>query len=349
MKIIADENIPFVKNAFSHLGQVKTMPGRTILNKDLLNAQILLVRSITRVDKQLLQGTPIKLVATATSGINHIDLEYLRSKDIMFTDAVGCNANSVAQYVISAICYWSLKYNKPLCEQSLGIIGYGKVGKAVKKLAHLLNIECVINDPPLAEIGTNDLSSLESSLDCNIVTVHVPYTTSGTHPTINLFNKDNINQLPSDCLFINSSRGEVVNEPALIARKDIKIVLDVWQNEPSINHLTLAQTLIGTPHIAGYSYDAKVKGTKMIHDSCCQLLNIPSKWTPPDIVNKCNQEKTISFSNNKNLREQLLKAYNISLDDSLLKKTLSNQVTKSANYFDNLRKNYPIRREWRSV
>jgi erythronate-4-phosphate dehydrogenase len=352
MKLVADENIPFIKQAFAHLGEVATLPGRQIKHENLIDADVLLVRSVTEVNQELLESTSIKFVATATSGINHIDAEYLKSNNIGFASALGSNAISVAQYVISAICYWSIQKDKPLESLSLGIIGCGNVGGQLKKLCDSLNIKTVLNDPPLAEKKLDSkikYSSIQQALVCDIVSLHVPFTTEGKYATQNLINKQSISQLKPNGLFINSSRGEVVDEPELLdfsKSNNTSLVLDVWQNEPNINFNNLAQTLIGTPHIAGYSYDGKIRGTEMIYQACCEYFNILSQWSKNDVDFGDNKADVINLSGANDIRKELLGAYNILSDDQQLKRVLHNQQESLGNYFDGLRKNYPIRREW---
>ncbi|MCF6287665.1 MAG: 4-phosphoerythronate dehydrogenase [Proteobacteria bacterium] len=351
MKIIADENIPFVEDAFHLIGKVTTLANRDINNNILLDADILLVRSVTQVNRQLLHNTPVKIVATATSGVNHIDINYLRQQNIHFASAPGSNANSVAQYVISAICYWSLQQQRATTNLSLGIIGYGYVGKKVKQLAQLLKIKCVVNDPPLAELDPDGLSSLKDTLKCDIVSVHVPLTTSAKYPTIKLLNEQKIQCLQKNCLLINSSRGEVIDEQALLTRKiqhnDLSLVLDVWEHEPDINHNMIAQTLISTPHIAGYSFDAKLKGTEIIYQACCNLLNLPITWS---IANNIyfGENKTTNINHTKphDIRQAILAAYDIVADSKQLKLVLEKPHLSTRHHFDSLRKNYPARREW---
>lgn len=352
MKIIADENIPFVKQSFTSLGKVKTLPGRLISHTDLIDAEILLVRSITQVNAELLNNTAIKFVASATSGINHIDTEYLKQNNIAFAHALGSNAISVAQYVVVGICYWSLQNNKPLEQLSIGIIGYGNVGTQLEILCNKLGISCILNDPPLAENGHIGLQEINTALACDIVSLHVPLTQSGKHTTKYLINADNINQLKPDGLFINAARGGVVDERALLSYKaqhpNFSIVLDTWENEPNINSKMLAQTIISTPHIAGYSFDGKIRGTDMIYQACCEFLKQTPQWSANGINLKENPPYNFKYSIHKDIREQILEAYNILNDDKPLRLTLSQSELNTGQYFDNLRKNYPIRREWSS-
>lgn len=353
LKIIADENIPYVKDAFSTLGEVITLPGRSIKAADLKFCDLLLVRSVTQVKQNLLAGTAIRFIASATSGTNHIDQAYLKQQDIGFAHALGSNANSVAEYVLSAIAHWSLLQNKPLTELSIGIIGGGQVGSRVKKLCHHIGVQTVVNDPPLAALPTQTIyTDLVTALSCDIVTLHVPLTTSGQHPTKNLINQQHIQRLKPGTLLINTSRGEVIDESALLSRQnqfnDLKLVLDVWQGEPKINLQLLANTLIGTPHIAGYSLDGKIRGTEMIYQACCKFLNKQPQWSASCIENVADEVTVNIHQNKQDIRATILQAYDINEDDKRLKYILQNQETPIDLYFDRLRKNYPIRREWSS-
>lgn len=348
--ILADENIPYVEQAFATLGKVKTMPGRLVCNADLLHTDILLVRSITQVNAELLKGSAVKFVASATSGINHIDLGYLKQKNIGFSHALGSNAISVAQYVTAGICHWSQLSNKPLDQISLGIIGYGHVGKQLEKLAIQLGINCVLNDPPLSETGQSGLQDIKSAMACDVVSLHVPYSQQGKHATDHLINNDNIQSLQPNALFINTSRGGVVEEKALLAYKfkhpQFQIILDVWENEPSINLEMLSQTLLATAHIAGYSFDGKLRGTEMIYQACCQFFNITPQWSTNKFDFDGNQPYDFKFNKYQDTRTSILKAYDIIQDSNQLMNILTNHNLKKEEHFDCLRKHYSIRREW---
>ena len=360
--IIADENIPFVTEAFSTLGNVTTCSGRNLTAGDVKDADILLVRSVTEVNKALLKGSKIKFIASATAGLNHIDLNYLKKQNIAFANAPGSNAISAAEYVISGICHWSLLNNKPLDNLSLGIIGFGNVGSRVQQYAQALGIECIANDPPLEDAGKKGLHLLNEILKCDIITLHVPLTISGTisggsekqkHPTLKLLGKAEINALKPGCLLINAARGGVIHEHALLERihasNDITLILDVWENEPNINLQLLQATLIGTPHIAGYSLDGKIRGTEMIYQACCNFLHKKPAWSVAELdlpngnLNDIDQTQEI--------RQQIISAYDITTDDQRLKQLLDGKQQMSnlkapGEYFDQLRKNYPVRREF---
>jgi len=356
MNITADENIPHVVDAFKSLGTVTTLKGRDITANDLKQTDILLVRSVTKVNKSLLNDTPVKFVASATAGFNHVDLNYLKSRNIDFARAPGSNAISAAEYVIAGICKWSLLQKQSLQDLSnltIGIIGYGNVGSRVKQLCDDFGIKAVINDPPLLQQSQDQsgitFSSLEDALACDIITLHTPLTMEGDHPTFQLIN-DNIEQIKAGALFINASRGEVVKESALLSRmenkNDLTLILDVWENEPTVNLDMQKHTLIGTPHIAGYSIDAKIRGTEMIYHACCNYLKKKPQWSSQNIDFGKNKPFDFDTANIKDKREAILQAYNIMADDARLRQMLNDPTLSDGQYFDSLRKNYPARREF---
>jgi erythronate-4-phosphate dehydrogenase len=351
MKIIADENIPCVQTAFSQLGNVVCMPGRNMTPKALVDTDILLVRSVTQVNQQLLKNTAVRFVATATSGINHIDVDYLHRHDIQFASALGSNANSVAQYVLAAVCYWSIKRTRPLNTLSMGIIGHGHVGAEVARLCKQFGISCLLNDPPLAaQLNDRKYVDLNTALACDIVSLHVPLTVSGPYATSHLLKCKQIDQLRPGSLLINAARGGVVHEQALLSRKlknaDIDFVVDVWEGEPQINMDLMQQALIATAHIAGYSMDGKIRGTEMIYQACCDYFGVMRHWSAADYDYDGNQAHKLSVSGFNDLREAMLDAYDLAADDHLLRMIKTKAPGTRHQYFDGLRKNYAIRREW---
>ncbi len=349
MKIVADENIPEVVAAFALLGSVRTVDGRKMTAAEIGDADILLVRSVTRVDKALLDGTRVRFVASATAGVNHVDLDYLARRGIAFANAPGSNAISAAEYVIAAICHWSLTKGVPLDGLRVGIVGRGHVGSRVQRRCEALGMRCVVNDPPLAEQGIGGLDSLDAALQCDIVTLHVPLIDDGRHPTRRLLDAERIARLRPGTLFINAARGEVVDEKALLMRMkrhhDLDVVLDVWENEPEIDLEMLRHCLLGTAHIAGYSADGKIRGTEMIHRACCEYLGVEPGWSSADVRLPVPARK-IRLSASPGVREQVLEAYDIETDSARLKAVLETGVDGAGRYFDYLRKHYPVRREF---
>ncbi len=355
MKIVADENIPFVQQAFCHLGDVMLLPGRSLSSKHLKNADILLVRSITKVNADLLDGTPVRFVGTATIGTDHIDLPYLRNRNIAFADAVGSNANSVAEYVTAALLNLAQKHQLPLAGKSIGIIGVGNIGSKLEKFAQTLKMSVIPNDPPLQRKTADPrFRPLSQALQADFVTLHVPLNRNSPDPSWHLINEQSITRLKPTAFLINSSRGPVVDnnalKNALAQNKLAGAVLDVWENEPNIDLELLNLTEIATPHIAGYSFDGKTNGTALLHAAVCQFLAIPddlqiSKLLPPPPTPRITLDNQPSSEQQHLLHQALTTIYNITLDDAELRKISAQPFENHGKFFDQLRKNYPIRRE----
>lgn len=356
MKILADENIPLVVPAFSTIGEVQTIEGRRITPSDLKDIDILLVRSVTKVDQQLLKGSKVRFVGTATIGFDHIDLAYLKQNDIGFASAPGCNANSAAEYVISTLLILSQQQHFKLRDKTVGIIGCGNVGSNVLQKLQALGVRCLVNDPPLqaAQNNQNSFVDLDTVLQADIVTLHVPLEKSGLHPTYHLVNRPFLNQLKDDAILLNISRGDVVDEAALmyslINRPNITVALDVWPHEPAINPLLMQKTVLATPHIAGYSLDGKLRGTDMLYKAVCQYFQYPNNWQSKDYLPQPKVTE-LHFSEQVSDTDALLTAvtacYDVRYDDAQLRQIL--QHSNPAGYFDHLRKTYPVRREFSSL
>ncbi len=267
MKIVADADLLDVAELFAEFGELLLLPGREIRNRDLLKADVLLVRSITRVDEPLLAGTGVSFVGTATSGSEHVDKQYLAERGIVFRDARGCNANAVADYCMAALAYCVARRGLDLSSSRVGIVGYGHVGSAFASRLRRLGVEVLLNDPPLLASGRVPgellprFGALDSVFDCQVVSMHVPLVDSGLHPSRGLVDEKCLDSLPENAVFINSSRGGVVEEAGLVEflrrRADVAGIIDVWQNEPEIDPELAALATLATPHIAGYSRQAK--------------------------------------------------------------------------------------------
>ena len=351
MKLLVDENIAFPREAFSQFGEVILKGGRKITNKLLSNTEALIVRSITKVDKNLLENTDVKFVGTATIGTDHIDLNYLKDKGIAFADAQGCNANSVAEYVFTALSKIAAEKKLSLKEMSIGVIGVGNVGSKVVNFAEAVGLKVLKNDPPKerAGIGSNYVS-LDEALTADIITFHVPLNKEGIDRTFHLLDEEGLNRLKEGTILFNTSRGPVVDNVALIGlinKKNLTVVLDVWEGEPKISTELLKKVFAGSPHIAGYSYEGKVNGTKMIYDALCNITGKQSGWKPqlPDVKNN-----EISFPDKGSIEEKLNyifnKIYVIDRDDEKMRKLIDMDTETGGKYFDALRKKYPLRREF---
>ena len=351
MKITADENIAYAKEAFSEFGKVKLLHGREITPESLKDTDVLIVRSITKVDKNLLKGTKVKFIGTATIGKDHIDTEYLRNNSIAFADAAGCNAHAVNEYVFTALAEVLEKKKLRFKDFSIGIIGVGNVGSKVARCASNLGMKTILNDPPLKrKTGDEKYRELDDALKADIVTLHVPLNKEGIDKTFHLFDYNILNRLRDNCILINSSRGSVVDNGALeriIDKKNLTVILDVWENEPAISSSLLKKVFIGTPHIAGYSYEGKINGTMMIYSALCRFLNREESYSIQALkVDEPVIEVTGDESVENTFGKIFKKIYDIKEDDKKLRKIIGKEKNEAGKYFDMLRKDYPLRREF---
>ena len=280
MKIIADENMPNVEALFSHLGTVELVNGRNLTHEQVKDADILLVRSVTKVTQALLAGSSVRFVGSATIGVDHIDLEYLAQANIAFSSAPGCNAEAVADYVFSALSHLYMTKKLPWLKRKIGVVGYGNVGKTVYQRFAQMGCEVCVYDPfKVPDQGDVNFVSLAEILTCDVISLHAPLTTSGSYPTKDMLGAEELSQLSSGVAIISAGRGGVINESALIERHkqlqgDMHLVLDVWDGEPLINQELAAIVDIATPHIAGYSKQGREKGTWMVYLALCEYLKI---------------------------------------------------------------------------
>lgn len=354
-KIVADENIPGVREAFSHLGEVRLLPGRTMSRAALAEAGLLLVRAVTKVDAKLLHGTSIRFVATATIGTDHVDTNYLAQQGIAFTSAAGSNANSVAEYVMAALLHHVVKHELALDRLTLGIVGVGHIGSRVEKMAAGLGLRVLLNDPPLAR-QTHDPKylPLDALMAADLITLHTPLTHTGEDATFHLFDKARLMKMKRGSVLFNTCRGEVVDNAALqevLQSGHLRAaVLDVWENEPEINMELLRLVEIGTPHIAGYSLDGKLNGTNQIYRAACEFLGVAPQWQMekalPEIAAPMIRVAENFAANEQKLEALSKRVYDITADDRRLRTALNLPDTERGRYFDELRKKYPVRREF---
>jgi erythronate-4-phosphate dehydrogenase len=351
MNIVVDENISYAEEAFSRFGNVSALHGRKINNEVLRKADVLIVRSITRVDESLLDGSSVQFVGTATIGTDHVDLEYLKSAGIGFSDAKGCNADAVTEYVFTAIIDLLSEKNVPLKGRTIGIVGAGNIGGRVARIAETIGMQVLKNDPPLERMyGSKDYVPLDEIYGCDMVTFHVPLNKTGPDKTVHLMNGENLKKLKDNVILINASRGQVVDNKALIeviGSKDLRTVLDVWENEPGIDTALLERVKTGTPHIAGYSLEGKVNGTAIIYNALCRFLGEEPVWKPTLPVIKTDCFKINPSGNSvHDLNTLTGLIYDIKKDDSSLRKITEIPKAQIPKYFDTLRKEYPLRREF---
>lgn len=337
MKIVADPNIPFVREAFGALGEITFAPGREIRPATVRDADILLVRSVTPVNAALLDGSRVKFVATATIGTDHIDTGYISLKGIGFASAAGSNANSVAEYVVAALLELAHRHKFRLREKTLGVIGVGNIGSRVVRYAQALGMRVVQNDPPRqrAEHLPDFVALDELIVKADIVTLHVPLDDSTHH----LLQHDNLRSF----ILLNTARGPVVDNKVLLKAIDGErigaVVLDVWENEPNISPELLDVVEIGTPHIAGYSLDGKVNGVRMIYEAASRHFDIAPVWQPalppvPLIPASVNRGEDAEDA----LRRIVRHFYDITAAAAVLRANVRD--------FDKLRAEYPVRREF---
>ncbi len=357
MIIVADENMPFAREAFSLLGKVRLVPGRQITPDILADCDILAVRSVTRVDESLLAGSPVRFVGTATIGTDHVDTACLERAGIGFSWAPGCNAVSVAEYVVAALFELAGRKNFRLREKGLGIIGVGNVGSRVESRAKALGMKVILNDPPLRDkTGDPKYRDLDEALGADIVTLHVPLEKGTPYPTYHMVDPKFIKQLKPDAILINTSRGAVVDSNALAEGLDSgrigAAVLDVWEGEPDIAINLMEKAEIATPHIAGYSYDGKARGTQMIYEAACRYFGREPEWDPKAFLPPPDRER-LKLDGKLSLAEELTgklvaESYDIINDDRALRKIAEVAPEERGAYFDRLRREYPVRREWAS-
>ncbi|TQV67798.1 4-phosphoerythronate dehydrogenase [Exilibacterium tricleocarpae] len=347
MKIVADENIPRVQAFFSGLGEVTTRPGRALCQADVLDADILLVRSVTRVDRALLEGSRVGFVGSCTIGVDHLDLEYLRAAGITYANAPGCNANAVVEYVFSALSALGVDWGK----KTVGIIGCGAVGGGLYRRLTALGVACRCYDPLLPATTNPALTDLDTVLQADIISMHTPLTRSGPYPSYHLLGARELARLKPGTLLINAGRGAALDNRALLERlvagAELQVVLDVWEPEPALEPALLDRIALGTPHIAGYSMDGKVRGTEMVFEALCRYLGtVP----PVPVAASDGVDRRLLIDTAAPALWQIgaavLQAYDIREDDRRLRQVAAQPATLGQG-FDALRRDYPVRREFK--
>jgi len=356
MKIYYDENMPFAKEFFGDLGHLQPFVGRELTSKQVQEADVLLVRSITKVNQTLLdKNNSCQFVGTATIGVDHIDQDYLKERNIAFSSAPGCNAISVAEYVVSSLVILAERYLIDLFSLTVGIVGGGNTGTRLSEKLSALGIKYLLCDPLLKAAQKFDstdqrsYSSLDEVLACDVISLHVPIIESGEHPTFHLLNEKRLQQLNEKQILINACRGEVIDNQALLEMKKnghgLKLVLDVWENEPNILHELISYTEISSAHIAGYSLEGKARGSEMLYQALCKQLEIPIDKKLSDFLPSASiTEVEINQPFEQILLNQLVKmVYDVRRDDGIFRQTILSHG------FDHIRKTYPARREFSSI
>ena len=357
MKIYFDENMPFAQEFFTEFGDLVPFSGRDLTAEQVADADVLLVRSITKVNQALLAGNNrLKFVGTATIGTDHIDQDYLKQRSIHFSSAPGCNAISVAEYVISALVVLAERYLIDIFSLTVGIVGAGNTGTRLSEKLSALGIKHVLTDPLLEKSQSDKRSfvTLDEALACDVVSLHVPKTMTGEHATFHLLNERRLVQLSEQQILINACRGEVIDNQALLTLKQkghgLKLVMDVWENEPDILHELIPFCEITTAHIAGYSLEGKARGTEMLYQALCQQLDIlPTKQLSQMLPKASIDRLEVNQKFDEIILNQLVKmVYDVRRDDGLFRQQISQHQTDNTR-FDHIRKTYPARREFSAV
>jgi len=354
VKIVADANIPLLREAFGPLGEVRALPADAITPSAVADADALLVRSVTRVDADLLDESRVRFVATATIGTDHVDTAYLAQRHIGFASAQGSNARSVAEYVLAALCVLARRAGRDLFGLTVGIVGVGNVGGRLAGMLEALGLAVLRNDPPLARrTGDPRYLPLDALAEADVVTFHVPLTRTGRDATHHMVNAGLLERLQARVWLLNTSRGAVADTETLAEALDDgrlgALVCDVWEGEPDIPAHLLERADLATPHVAGYSYDGKVSGTRMVLEALREHFGIERAWDPGPLMPPPAHprvEVPAGAGAQEALGRAVRAAYDIERDDARLREVLERPPEVRAACFKALRRDYPVRREF---
>ena len=349
MKVVCDSAIPFLKGALEPYCQVVYANGSEINRELVMDADALIIRTRTRCNADLLEGTGVRFIATATIGYDHIDTKWCESHGITWTNAPGCNSWSVQQYIGSLLVTMSRTLGFSFREKTIGVVGVGNVGSKVARLAVLLGFRVLLCDPPRARReGSGQFVSLDEIINrSDIITLHVPLIRDGEDATFHMFDDSRLASMNKNQILINSSRGEVVDGAALknaLAQKSILAAsLDVWENEPQIDPQLLSLLFTGTPHIAGYSVDGKATGTTMSVQALGKFFDLPCRdWEVTEVPQSVQPSEfsidTAGKTPQEVLADAILHTYDIRTDDAALRADVAS--------FEKQRSHYPVRREF---
>ncbi len=352
MKILVDENMPYARELFSRTGTVVAVPGRPVPQAELDDADGLMVRSVTKVNAELLSGKPVKFVGTATAGTDHIDEAFLQEQGIAFSAAPGCNAIAVVEYVFSSLLLLAERDGFLLKDRTVGIVGVGNVGGRLQARLEALGIKTLLCDPPRADRGDDGeflpLSTLVA--DADILTFHTPLYKQGEYKTLHLADEALLKALKPGTILINACRGPVVDNAALLKvleqRDDLSVILDVWEPEPELSLPLLAKVDIATAHIAGYTLEGKARGTTQVFEAWTAFLGKPQQVALDTLLPapEFGQITLHGELDQPTLKRLVHLVYDVRRDDAPLR-----AVAAIPGEFDRLRKNYLERREWSSL
>jgi erythronate-4-phosphate dehydrogenase len=349
MKILADENMPMVAELFASHGEVHLMPGRLISPDQVADTDILLVRSVTPVNQQLLANSRVRFVGSATIGSDHLDLNWLAQQGIAVASAPGCNAAAVGDYVVAALSACEPNWQR----KTIAIVGCGNTGGGLYGRLKALGVECRCFDPFLSRQQIPDLTSFDAVLEADIVCLHTPLTRRGLHPTWHLFDDEVLGRLVGNALLLNAGRGEVIDNRALLARLErgqLRAILDVWEGEPDIDLALLERVVLGTPHIAGYSLEGRLRGTLMVYNAFCRWSGNDGSLDLDSVLERmgggAGQCGSVELNGNSTLPSVVLSAYDPRRDHHHMAAAFATSGASTKGVFDHLRKTYPPRREF---
>ncbi|MGF6267710.1 erythronate-4-phosphate dehydrogenase [Lelliottia nimipressuralis] len=352
MKILVDENMPYARELFSRLGDVKAVSGRPIPLEELSDADALMVRSVTKVNEALLSGKNVKFVGTATAGTDHVDDAWLAQAGIGFSAAPGCNAIAVVEYVFSSLLMLGERDGFALKDRTVGIVGVGNVGGRLQKRLEALGIRTLLCDPPRADRGDEgDFRALDELVEqADVITFHTPLFKDGPYKSLHLADEALIRRLKPGTILINACRGPVVDNTALLKcleeGQDLSVVLDVWEPEPDLNVALLNRVDVATAHIAGYTLEGKARGTTQVFEAYSAFIG-QAQQVALDTLLPAPEFGRITLHgplDESSLKRLVHLVYDVRRDDALLRK-----VAGIPGEFDRLRKNYLERREWSSL
>lgn len=353
MLIVADENIPLVDAFFAEFGEIRRLPGRQITRADVHDADVLLVRSVTKVDRDLLEGSAVRFVGTCTIGTDHLALDYFHQEGIQWSSAPGCNARGVVDYVLGSLLTLAEIEGADLNQRTYGVVGAGEVGGRLVHVLKGLGFNVLVCDPPRQAAEGGDYVSLEQIIErCDVISLHTPLDKSAENATWHLLDQQRLNQLKHGTWLINASRGPVIDNNALrevlTRREDLQAVLDVWEAEPQVDVELADLCVLATPHIAGYSLDGKQRGTAQIYQAFCDFLGqeavikladlLPAPWL-------AKVELSADSDPAWALATVCRGVYDPRRDDADFRRSLVGTVQEQKLAFDALRKHYPVRRE----
>lgn len=353
MLIVADQDIAHLAYFFGGLGSLELLPGRAMNAALVEKADALLVRSITPVHQELLVGSSVGFVGTCTIGVDHLDLAYLERAGIQWASAPGCNARAVVDYVVSSLCTLARQQQVDLAERCFGVVGAGAVGGRLVAVLRALGFKVLVCDPPrAAQEGGDFVEFSEIIAQCDVISLHTPLNPQSRH----LFNRTTLSSLLPDTWLLNTSRGAVIDNQALLevlrSAARLSVVLDVWEHEPAINPDLAALCSIATPHIAGHSLEGKVRGTVQIYQAFCAWQNIPvaTERLALDFLPACDTQRLDGLESPLAALSVLYQAvYDPLRDDAALRASLRLTTQARAAQFDRLRAEYPLRRELNAV